>query len=479
MTRMALLHRQLADLLAKRGDEFNAADNPDDAESLYYQSLSLRPNNPSLLRKLGDIYSKKNAVDDARMCYLGVIPDSANERFFDSQQIHHRIINVRESESTTTYAVTKAEHQPLSKPHAHGLAGNYNQFNRTQTDCRGGMVTESLCGELWFDGLNVIALDMNRNVLNEHTKGNLHLAWRAASARQPEHINGRVCFLDARSSNIYYHWMLDVLPKIHLLSLAGITLDSIDKFIVRASSGFQKDTLHKLGIPTDKLIFQDSGAHYTADTLIMPFLKNDLGDRVYTGLGLGLAAWVPEFLKRSFLSDEYLLKQSPLQSLQASADCGRRLYISRAEAGSRRIVNEDKIKSILNQFGFEVCQFESMSVSEQAQQMAEAEVVVACHGAGLTNLAFCRENTRVLEIFGEYIVPCYWSLSNLTGLEYHFFMANSADRTEGSTKLEPGANNVVERRSKDLRIDEEQFFKALSRLCHEPAEVDHSQVAGV
>ena len=73
--------------LARRGDEFYAASHIDDAELLYFQSLALRPNNPSLLRKLGDLYHKVGNSSDAKLCYLGVVPDAANARFFDSSKI--------------------------------------------------------------------------------------------------------------------------------------------------------------------------------------------------------------------------------------------------------------------------------------------------------------------------------------------------------------------------------------------------------
>ena len=47
-----------------------------------------------------------------------------------------------------------------------------------------------------------------------------------------------------------------------------------------------------------------------------------------------------------------------------------------------------------------------MSVAEQVELFVYADVVVAPHGAGLTNLLFCREGTRIVEIFPPtYINP--------------------------------------------------------------------------
>jgi capsular polysaccharide biosynthesis protein len=63
---------------------------------------------------------------------------------------------------------------------------------------------------------------------------------------------------------------------------------------------------------------------------------------------------------------------------------------------------------------------ESMSVAQQASLLANAKIVVAPHGGGLTNLVFCQPGTKVIEIFSpNYVYPCYWLVSNLVGLEYY------------------------------------------------------------
>ena len=45
------------------------------------------------------------------------------------------------------------------------------------------------------------------------------------------HFKGKVCPLILRGSGIYAHWLGDVLPSLHLVELAGISLDTIDNFI--------------------------------------------------------------------------------------------------------------------------------------------------------------------------------------------------------------------------------------------------------
>jgi capsular polysaccharide biosynthesis protein len=118
--------------------------------------------------------------------------------------------------------------------------------------------------------------------------------------------------------------------------------------------------------------------------------------------------------------------------------------------------------------GFRKVTLSGMSVSEQCELFSSAEVVVAPHGAGLTNLLFCREGTRVVEIFPPtYINPGYWVLANHLGLEYYCSIA------EGPSPPPPpvGANvdewfwSFVDD-DQDIRVDLESLLGLLDRALN-------------
>lgn len=50
---------------------------------------------------------------------------------------------------------------------------------------------------------------------------------------------------------------------------------------------------------------------------------------------------------------------------------------------------------------------------------ANAKIVIAPHGAGLTNLIFCKPGTKVLEIFQSHEDDTYCYLAQVLGLDYH------------------------------------------------------------
>ncbi|WP_139295225.1 glycosyltransferase family 61 protein, partial [Planktothrix tepida] len=79
-----------------------------------------------------------------------------------------------------------------------------------------------------------------------------------------------------------------------------------------------------------------------------------------------------------------------------------------------------EILEYLNQWGFVSIELETLTVQEQADLFSQAEVIIAPHGAGLTNLVFCQANTVVVELVSpHYIRPYYWLISQQLGLKHY------------------------------------------------------------
>jgi len=91
------------------------------------------------------------------------------------------------------------------------------------------------------------------------------------------------------------------------------------------------------------------------------------------------------------------LKSVLLRDLPAS-DKTLRLYVSRSQATIRRVLNEDELLEPLSEAGFQIVFLEQLTVAQQVALFAQAEWVIAPHGAGLANLAFAPKHCRVLEL---------------------------------------------------------------------------------
>jgi hypothetical protein len=227
-------------------------------------------------------------------------------------------------------------------------------------------------------------------------------------------VKHTVAVLSTVWSYVYYHWMLDIIPRVELLRKAGL-LEKVDYFVIPDDHlPFQKSVLNKLGIGIDKIIIADDEKklHLEVSELIIPSLPSTLDSPM---------GWACQFIRDTF-KDCMMPMPSPK----------KRLYISRAKSLGRKIINEEEVLSLLGPMGFEIIELELLSVDDQVRLFSAAECVVAPHGAGLTNILFCSANTVILDIFApKYINPCYWIIANELDLNYSYLIGKGEQPREG------------------------------------------------
>ena len=104
---------------------------------------------------------------------------------------------------------------------------------------------------------------------------------------------------------------------------------------------------------------------------------------------------------------------------RSSAAGHKRIYISRAGAAKRRLLNEGEVTRYLEDKKFKIVRTESLSMREQIALAHSAEVIVAVHGAGLANAMFMQEGATVVELLpSKRAKPCFYSLATAVGLRY-------------------------------------------------------------
>ena len=103
----------------------------------------------------------------------------------------------------------------------------------------------------------------------------------------------------------------------------------------------------------------------------------------------------------------------------AANGSGRRLYIDRRNATTRRLPNEDALVERLERSGFEIVAAERLTLEQQIACFKGARLIVGQHGAGLANIAFCPPGTTIYELVPEHqINQCYLSMAMQGGLNY-------------------------------------------------------------
>jgi len=227
---------------------------------------------------------------------------------------------------------------------------------------------------------------------------------------EPLRLKGRAFLLFNDAASNFYHWMCDILPRLHVAITAGQGIDSFDWFITdEISQSFHRETLAALGIPLEKIVVGTRHRHIAPEVLCSTSLYDKSGMVHRESL---------TFVRNA------LLKRL---SLDSETRMDRRIFITRQEGRWRRIANWEAVETVLEEFDFEIIASEKLELAAQVQLFREASHVIAAHGAGLTNLMFCRPGTKVLEILNEgWGHAMYWLMAKKMDLDYTLMLADAA-----------------------------------------------------
>jgi len=221
---------------------------------------------------------------------------------------------------------------------------------------------------------------------------------------EPTRLKGTYALLTSLvGGSNYFHWLFSVLPRLAILERAGVNLASIDAFLVNhlRFPYVQRHMLSVVGIQPERVVEMAETDAYHLQELWVTSNLHFTGHR---------HRWLCDWLREKFL----VLPPPKVPS--------RRLYLSRADASSRRVSNEDEVMHFLAPFGFDkVVIGRRSSVFEQSALFANAEIVVGPQTATFGNILFCSPGTRIIEMVpGARYYAAFWELSACMGLNYYY-----------------------------------------------------------
>ena len=250
-------------------------------------------------------------------------------------------------------------------------------------------------------------------------------------------IAGKAAVISTCGSNNFHHWNFDILPRLWLLKKAGL-LEQMDHLVIHYRElPFQLAGLDLLGIDRRRIInSRDEGSFYLEpDILYIPSLPEDLGT---------ISPWVADFLRDTFLPGE-----------PPPAGMPDKLFISRRNAPSRRIVNEQEVMKEILARGYVEFIPEDHTMQETAGYFAAAGSLVSVHGSGFSNLPFVSPGARVLDIMAPYHQdPYYWMICNCRKARYVALFSEGAHPPDDFDLVKHKVDD-------DLVINMEKLKKAL------------------
>lgn len=237
----------------------------------------------------------------------------------------------------------------------------------------------------------------------------------------PRKRMGRATWIVERVYDNHSHWLTAHLPKLLLAKEHGVDADLV---LPTERTSTMDRTLAAIGIDPDRLPGFDPATVLEVEQMaliVSDRFHPDLLNRVRTAFGA------------------------------SDGPARRRIFISRARARGRHLLNEETLWSALEAHGFERTMMEALDFDAQVQLMRETRVLVGPHGAGLTNMIFMPPGGDVVEIADtSYPNPNFYAMAAALGHRYWLIPAGTA-----------GEGHALDR---DLTVEEDRVIDAVGRM---------------
>jgi len=225
----------------------------------------------------------------------------------------------------------------------------------------------------------------------------------------------KVISLLNKLDNNYYHWTLESLTR--LLLVYDLPFFNKYKIVIKSGSlPFVKESLaFFFQLNSDQLIEKPLYKRLlTKETLVIsfPHIRNKTTENINV--------YYPFIIKKL---NDLALKRLSEKGIEVNLT--KNIIISRKNTIERRIKNEKALLDSLKEFNFETVALETLSFLEQVTLFANTRMVIATHGAGITNIMYAN-NCLLIEMFpkNRNIRDAYYftQITDALQIEHHVFL---------------------------------------------------------
>lgn len=238
------------------------------------------------------------------------------------------------------------------------------------------------------------------------------------------HSRSLLYVVNSRWSYGYYHFLSEVLPRLNLLTSLKPQLARVTIVLPKAIENwaFHREALCYMGLSTTEVLYLGENEAVQADLAMIPEVSNCNASHVSS-----LRRAVDTLKKRILLGAKCDLsgRVSVKQAITPEPDLGKvyAVFITHRDADKRRkILNLNRLLDVIriNFPRLQLVEYDgAFNLKETASLFGHADLVIAPHGAGLTNLIFARRATRVLEFVEPTTNHRFEKLCNAFEMEYH------------------------------------------------------------
>ena len=268
----------------------------------------------------------------------------------------------------------------------------------------------------------------------------------ALVSRRPCERLDRGIFLGGNGSFNYYHWVIEILPKLRHVEELGHEYGEfpllVSEDVAHTETFAQALDLLAPGRP---LVFLKSSTTYLVEDLLYIGAANGCPFNMRPGHQVRVSDF---HIRPSTIT--FLRQQTGCVAREEQA--GLRLFLVRPNI--RRRYNQDEVFALLRSRGFTSVALEDLTWSEQIDLISRAEAIVGASGAAWTNVVFCSPGAKCVSWVPSEIdeFSSYSTLASLVGADLRYV-------TYGA-----GVSSTAEMYSADYRVSVDWIEKTLDAL---------------
>jgi capsular polysaccharide biosynthesis protein len=236
------------------------------------------------------------------------------------------------------------------------------------------------------------------------------------------HLISEGFFLAGLGSFNWYHWLIEILPKVIFFEQSGTKTLLVDESVAKYNS--MLDSLKILLKELDcNLVLLSKEKNYYVEKLFYVGSINYLPFNVLNNRTLNLDDFFyhPEILNK--LRGD-LIKKDKTRLIDK---CHNKIYLDRKN--HRVPNNHDEFISKLVELGFSIISVEKLDFFEQVELFQNARLIIGITGAGFTNLLFANKETTAYCISPskEKEFACFSNLADIVGMDLTYIPYNLED----------------------------------------------------
>ncbi|WP_298637057.1 glycosyltransferase family 61 protein [uncultured Umboniibacter sp.] len=259
-----------------------------------------------------------------------------------------------------------------------------------------------------------------------------------------------VAFCYHRLYGQFFHWFLDCLPRLWLLQRSKV---NVDLYIIPGfdEHDFISESVKVLGVDKKSIVKIDSPQTLRVDSLVFPTSYVKESQKVRPSLGDGVnykGGWDYKYIRD--------VNSKFRSAVESSRVLHKRIFVDRSDSNHRQVKNHAELLSLLDRYGFHVVTPGLLTFVEQVSVFRDAEVVLGVHGAGLTNILWCKpDEASVIELVVDKLGdPGYRFIAGMLGLNYEYILtAPDQDHRHGIAFADVYVDlETLEEKLKDLGL---------------------------